>query len=143
MKTLSTHEDLSRKHSVRGPSDRNFGVVFTIFFLLVGIAPLRKHHPVRLWALVLAAVFLAVVALSPALLRPLNKAWMQLGHLLGKVMTPIVTGLLFFLIFAPAGFLMRRLGKDPLRLSFDKGAKSYWIERLPPGPPPEEMANQF
>ncbi|HTA42743.1 MAG TPA: SxtJ family membrane protein [Bryobacteraceae bacterium] len=143
MKTLSTHEDLSRQHSVRGPSDRNFGLVFTAFFLLLGLAPLRKHHPTRLWALVLALAFVVIVAVRPTLLRPLNKAWMELGHLLGRVMTPVVTGLLFFVVFAPAGLVMRLMGKDPLNLSFDKEARSYWIERHPPGPAPEEMANQF
>lgn len=143
MKTLSTHEDLSRQHTVRGPSDRNFGLVFTAFFVLVCLAPLRRHQPVRVWALVPALAFLLVTAVRPGLLRPLNKAWMQLGHLLGKVMTPIVTGLLFFLVFTPAAIVMRLSGKDPLQLSFDKKKNSYWIERRPPGPAPEEMANQF
>jgi hypothetical protein len=143
LKTLTTHEDLSRRHTAKGPSDRNFGVVFAAFFLLVGLAPLRKHQPMRLWAFALSLVFLVLVLVRPVLLRPLNKAWMKLGHLLGLVMTPVVTGLLFFLIFAPVGFLLRFLGKDPLRLSFDRKAQSYWIERVPPGPPPEEMSNQF
>lgn len=143
MAVISTHEDLSRKHTARGPSDRNFGMVFAVFFLLVGVAPLRRHLPVRWWALAVSLVSLIVAIAKPAVLRQLNKAWMQLGHLLGKVMTPVVTGLLFFLVFSPAGFLTRLLGRDSLRLSFDKKAVSYWIERNPPGPPPEEMSNQF
>jgi hypothetical protein len=68
---------------------------------------------------------------------------MQLGRLLGRITTPIVTGLLFYLIFTPAGLIARSLGKDPLRLRFDPRMKSYWQERRPPGPPPEDMANQF
>jgi hypothetical protein len=140
---MAAHEDLSRKHVARGPSNRSFGFVFSAFFLLVGLVPLRRHQPVRLWALALAIVFLAVAILVPALLRPLNRAWMQLGHLLGRVTTPIVTGLLFYLIFTPAGFLARLLGKDPLRLRFDSQVQSYWQERRPPGPPPADMANQF
>jgi hypothetical protein len=140
---MAAHEDLSRKHVARGPSNRSFGFVFSAFFLLVSVAPLRKHHPARLWALVIAVVFLAVAILVPAALAPLNRLWMQLGRLLGRVTTPIVTGLLFFLVFTPAGLLARLLGKDPLRLRFDATASSYWQDRRPPGPPPQDMANQF
>ena len=140
---MAAHEDLSRKHVARGPSNRSFGFVFSAFFLLVGLSPLRKHQPVRLWALALAVGFLGVGILLPALLTPLNRLWMQLGHLLGRVTTPIVTGLLFYVVFTPAGFVARLLGKDPLRLRFDPTASTYWQERRPPGPPPEDMANQF
>src|SRR5579863_1461566 len=140
---MAAHEDLSRKHVAREPSDRNFGFVFTAFFLLAGLAPLRRHQPMRLWALGIAVAFLTVTLLSPGVLKPLNRLWMQLGRLLGRVTTPIVTSLLFYLVFAPAGFLMRLLGNDPLRLNFDAQASSYWQERRPPGPPPEDMANQF
>jgi hypothetical protein len=118
-------------------------MVFAAFFLLVALGPLQRHHPVRWWALAVSLVFLLVAVLKPTLLRHLNKAWMRLGHLLGRVMTPVVTSLLFFLVFSPAGFLSRLLGRDSLRLSFDKNAGSYWVERTPPGPPPEEMSNQF
>jgi hypothetical protein len=140
---MAAHEDLSRKHAVRGSSNRSFGFVFSAFFLLVGLAPLRRHQPLRLWAFALAVVFLVVGILVPGVLAPLNRLWMQLGHLLGRVTTPIVTGLLFYLVFTPAGFLARLLGKDPLRLRFDPKASSYWQERRPPGPPPGDMANQF
>jgi len=140
---MAAHEDLSRKHVARGPSNRNFGFVFSAFFLLLGLAPLRKHQPVRWWALGIAGAFLVATLLVPGLLAPLNRLWMKLGHLLGRITTPIVTGLLFYLVFTPAGFLARLLGKDPLRLRFDAKASSYWQERRPPGPPPEDMANQF
>jgi hypothetical protein len=97
----------------------------------------------RLWALGIAAAFFVVSLASPGVLKPLNRLWMQLGRLLGRITTPIVTGLLFYLVFTPVGYLTRLLGKDPLRLKFDAQAPSYWQERLPPGPPPEDMANQF
>lgn len=140
---MAAHEDLSRQHVARGPSNRSFGFVFSAFFLLLGLSPLRKHQPARLWALAIAVGFLAVGILAPAVLAPLNRLWMQLGRLLGRVTTPIVTGLLFYLVFTPAGFVARLLGKDPLRLRLDPNASSYWQERRPPGPPPEDMANQF
>jgi Na+/H+ antiporter NhaD/arsenite permease-like protein len=143
LKTASTHEDLSRDHAIKGPSDRSFGLVMTGFFLLVGLAPLRHHLPLRLWALGVAVIFLLVSLLWPHVLAPLNKAWMLLGRLLSRIMAPVVTGLLFYLVFTPAGFFYRLLGKDSLRLKPGKDSRSYWIERKPPGPPPEEMINQF
>jgi hypothetical protein len=143
LKTASTHENLSREQAFQGPSDRSFGFVMAAFFLLTGLAPLRHHLPVRLWALGLAVAFLAFAFLQPRILAPLNKAWMLLGRLLSRVMTPIVTGLLFYLVFTPAGFIYRLLRKDSLHLRYDKAARSYWIERHPPGPPPDEMLNQF
>lgn len=140
---MTSHEDLSRQHLVRGPSNRGFGLVFFAFFLLVSLAPLRRHQPFRLWAAGLSAIFLAATLFAPSLLKPLNRGWTALGHLLGRVTTPIVTAGLFFLVFTPAGFLARLLRRNPLRLGFDPTADSYWIERRPPGPRPEDMANQF
>ena len=101
---MAAHEDLSRQTRGSQPVQPQFWVCISRpFFFLVGLAPLRKHHPVRLWAFGVALVFLAVAILVPALLTPLNRLWMQLGRLLGRVTTPIVTGLLFYLIFTPGG----------------------------------------
>jgi hypothetical protein len=140
---MNTHEELTRKHAVRGSSDRNFGLVFSVFFAFVGLAPLLKHHPLRPWALALAGLLLAVTILGPVWLHPLNQGWTKLGLLLGRIVNPIVMGLLFFVVVAPTGLIFRLLGKDPLRLSSDASARSYWIERNPPGPLPHTMANQF
>jgi hypothetical protein len=79
----------------------------------------------------------------PRVLAPLNKLWTKLGLLIYKVMNPIVLGLLFFVTIMPIGLLMRVFGKDFLRMKIDRNAKSYWIERKPPGPPPQSMRNQF
>jgi len=143
LKATSTHEDLSRDHAIQGPSNRSFGLVMAAFFLLVGLAPLRHHQHVRLWSLGLALAFLAFALVRPALLAPLNKAWIALGLLLSRFVNPVVIGLMFYLVFTPVGFLYRLLGRDLLHLSFTKGTGSYWIQRRPPGPPPEEMLNQF
>ena len=140
---MNTHEELTRKHDVRGSSDRAFGLVFAVFCAFVGLAPLWKHRPVRPWALVLSGLFLAIGILRPSWLHPLNQAWMKLGLLLGRIVNPIVMGLLFFVVVAPTALIFRMLGKDPLRLSLDAPADSYWIDRRPPGPSPETMSNQF
>jgi Saxitoxin biosynthesis operon protein SxtJ len=143
MPEVSLHEDFRRKQEGEGGSDRGFGIVFAIFFSLVGLLPLRAHHPVRWWALALAALFLGVALLQPAWLRPLNRVWTKLGLLLGRVVSPVVTGLLFFLVFTPIGLLFRLLKKDPLHLASSAAMSTYWMERQPPGPSPETMRNQF
>jgi len=137
------HEDLRRKQDGRGSSDRGFAFVFAAFFTLFGLLPLRTHHPPRWWAFPISGLFLLIGMLKPVLLRPLNKYWTKLGVLMGRVVSPVVTAVLFYAVVTPTGLLFRLLGKDPLRLSWDTSAASYWIERQPPGPAPETMANQF
>ena len=138
-----THEDFSRKMSEKGPSDRSFGLVFAGFFAVLSLWPLLRGRPPRLWALAVAAVFLLIAATVPALLHPLNRLWMRIGLLIGKVTNPIITGIMFYLVFTPAGYLMQLLGKDLLRLRTDPEAASYWIRREPPGPSPESVRHQF
>ena len=143
MLEVSLHEDFRRKQEGQGCSDRGFGIVFAAFFALVAVLPLRAHHPVRWWALALAGVFLGVALLKSAWLGPLNRLWTKLGILLGRIVSPVVTGLVFFLVVTPIGLLFRILKKDPLRLAWNGAASSYWIDRQPPGPAPETMRNQF
>lgn len=124
-------------------SDRSFGIVFTVFFAVVGCLPLLSGGQPHIWALGVSGAFLLVALAVPKILHPLNVVWMKFAALLNSIVSPIVLGLLFFVTITPIGILMKLLGKDLLRLKFDKGAKSYWIERDPPGPPPESMSNQF
>jgi len=137
------HEDFARKQEGRASSDRAFGVVFAAFFVIVALLPLRHHHPMRLWALPLTAMFLLIALLKPTLLSPLNKYWTKLGLLMGRIVSPVVTAILFYLVVTPTALLFRLMGKNPLRLAFEPQAQSYWIVRRPPGPAPETMANQF
>ena len=137
------HEDLSRQAEVRASSDRAFGLVVAAFFLLIGVWPLKTGASARVWALVIASIFLAVALAFPSSLARLNRWWLGLGVLLQRVVSPVVLGVIFYLTVAPIGVLMRVLGKRPLRLGFDPAAPSYWIERRPPGPAPHTMPNQF
>ena len=141
--SLNFHEDLERAESIRGSSDRTFGLVFAAAALLFGLAPLRHHNHVRLWSVGLAALFLGVALLRPSLLHTFNRWWTRLGLLMGRVVNPIVMAILFFVVFTPVGFLLRLLGKDPLRLKPDAAAESYWIPRTPQRPLPESMPRQF
>ncbi len=137
------HEDLTREEETKISSERGFGIVFAIVFTIVALFPLLDGSRVRWWALALAAGFVAVAYLAPRRLRPLNRLWMKFGLLLHRIVNPLVMGMLFFVTVTPIGLIMRALGKDPLRLAFDRTAETYWIERTPPGPAPDTMKNQF
>ena len=137
------HEDLAREEKVEGSSNRSFGLVFAGFFAIVAAISAWRHGWMWPYATGLAAAFLVVSFAAADILAPLNRAWTKLGLLLGKIVAPIVLGLLFFLSVVPIGLIMRARGKDLLRMKFDRDARSYWIERRPPGPPPETMRKQF
>jgi len=140
---MSSHEDMSREDEVEGSSDRAFGFVFAVVFLIIAAWPLLHSAGPRWWSVGVAAAFALVAIVKPVLLAGANKLWMKFGLLLAKVVSPIALGILFYLVFMPIGLLMRVSGKDPLRLKFDPAATSYWIPREPPGPPPTSMTNQF
>jgi len=137
------HEDLSREQQVEGSSDRSFGLVFSAVFLIVACWPLFHRESPRWWALGVAGVFALIAIGRPALLAVPNRLWTKLGLLLGKIVSPVALGILFYCVLTPIGALMRLIGTDPLRLKLDSSADSYWIGREPPGPPPNSMTNQF
>jgi hypothetical protein len=124
-------------------SNRTFGLVFTAFFALLALLPLLRGHTVRRWALLSSALFLVAAFAAPKILAPLNRAWSALGEFLHAVVNPLVLGVLFYLVFTPFGWVLRRMGKDFLRLRPAPGAPTYWIPRQPPGPPSESMSRQF
>lgn len=137
------HEDLNREQHVEGSSDRVFGLVFAAVFLIVGFWPLLHGGSPRWWSAGVAGLFALVALVKPALLGRMNRLWIRLGTLLGKLVSPVALGILFYGVLAPIGALTRLAGKDPLRLKRDPGAASYWIARKPPGPPADSMTNQF
>jgi hypothetical protein len=139
----TTHERLSVADDIRGPRDRAFGLTFAVVFVLIGVVPLLRGRPVRWWSLATAAVFLGVALLAPRLLAPLNRVWFNLGLLLHRVTNPILMGVVFVTTVTPLAFVLRALGKDPLRLRLDPSASTYWIERRPPGPAPKTMSRLF
>ena len=137
------HEDLSRGQHVESSSNRSFGLVFAAVFLLICLWPLFHREQPRWWALAAATAFALVALLRPTLLAWLNRQWTRLGVLLGKLISPVALGILFYGMITPLGVIARLVGKDPLRLRRDPGASTYWIDRQPPGPPPGSMTRQF
>ena len=141
---MSAHENSTSFDDRDPPSLRSFGITFAVVFAIIGLWPLVWHWlPVRMWALAIAAAFLAVTWLAPSLLSPLNRLWFAFGMLLHKVVNPLVLGLLFVVLVTPLALVMRLFGKRFIPEHFDQGAKSYWIKREPPGPEPETIRNQF
>lgn len=137
------HEDLAREQHVEESSDRGFGLVIAGVCLLVALGPLLHGRAPRWWAFAVASVLALVALVKPVLLSRLNRLWTKLGMLLGKVVSPIALGILFYGVLTPVALMLRLTGKDPLRLKLDPAASSYWIVRKPPGPPPDAMTNQF
>jgi hypothetical protein len=121
-------------------SEKSFGVVFSIVFLIVALHPLINSEDIHVWALVISAVFLLLAYIAPKILSIPNKLWFKFGMLLGSIVAPIVMALVYFVTVLPTGLIMRLLGKDLLKQKLDKNAKSYWIER---SEPMGSMKNQF
>ena len=120
-------------------SNRSFGIVFFVVFLLIGLYPLLKGSDLRIWSITISFIFLSLSLLDSSLLTPLNKLWFKFGLFLGKIISPLIMGFIFFVVVTPIGIIMRLLGKDLLNLKYNK-KKSYWIEKTDPK---SKMKNQF
>lgn len=125
------------------PSNRSFGWTFTGIFVIAGAYGLWRGGAALSWLLPLAALTAVVTLTRAAWLTPLNRAWMKLGELLGRVVSPIMLGVMFFAVFTPAGLAMRLFGRDAMCSRFDPAALSYWVERDPPGPADGSYRNMF
>ncbi|MCX7113269.1 MAG: SxtJ family membrane protein [Proteobacteria bacterium] len=161
------HETFSRQEQPQGSNDREFGVVFSGFFLFLAAlnyfgklpfsfdpatitgCPFWSAYPeladqaLTLSLAAASAIFLLFAVAIPKALAPLNWVWTRFGLVLHKIVSPVVLGVLFFLVFTPIGLIIRLFGNDPLHLRFDSQAQSYWIVRSPSGPEPDSLKNQF
>ena len=127
------------KEKIQISSNRSFGIVFFIVFLIVALYPLLNNENPRIWSLILSVIFLFLGIINSKILNPLNILWFKFGILLGKIVSPIIMGIIFFIVVTPIGFVMRIIGKDLLNLKFNKG-KSYWVKKTGPK---SKMKNQF
>ena len=121
------------------PSNRNFGIVFFVVFLVISLYSLTFGGGVAKWSLAVSIVFLILGLINSKILTPLNRLWFKFGILLGRIVSPIVMALIFFAVVTPIGLIMRLLRKDLLNLKYNK-KKSYWIEK---NGPKSKMKNQF
>jgi len=120
-------------------SNRSFGIVFFIFFLIVSLYPIINNDSLRVWSLIISLAFLILALTNSKILTPLNKIWFKIGIILGKIVSPFIMGIVFFLVVTPTGLIMKLLGKDLLNLKYNN-KNSYWIEKVGPK---SKMKNQF
>jgi hypothetical protein len=120
-------------------SNRSFGIVFFIVFLLIALYPLIYSGEIRVWSAIISLILLALGVLNSKILTPLNKLWFKFGIFLSKIISPLIMGIIFFLVVTPIGLIMRIFGKDVLNLKYNKN-QSYWIEKKDPK---SKMKNQF
>ena len=136
-------QDYAQTEAPELPSNRKFGLFFALIFLLVAAYFFWKGPEYVGALLTIAAVLFSVCAfLLPAVLSPLNQLWFALGILLGKIVNPIVLGLIFFVLLTPVSIVTRLSGRDVLLIRKRK-TQSYWVDRTPPGPEPDSFRNQF
>ena len=124
---------------VKISSNRSFGIVFFLVFLIISLYPLVNNENLRVWSLILSLIFLVLGLIKSKILTPLNKIWFKFGIFLGKIISPFVMGIIFFLVVTPIGILMRILKKDLLNLKINKSL-TYWIDK---SGPKSKMKNQF
>ena len=125
---MKTNLNTAKKKKKLQNSNRNFGILFFIVFLIYALWPLLNNSQLKLWSLITAIIFLLLGFFIPKLLNPLNITWIKFGELLGRIISPVVMAIIFFAIVTPTGLLMRLMGKDLLKLKSSKN-NSYWIKR--------------
>ena len=130
---------MNDKTKIKLPSNKSFGAVFFIVFLLIALYPLINDQDIRVWSFIISLFFLLLGLKNSKILTPLNIIWLKFGLLLGKLVAPIVMGFVFFLVVTPIGIIMKVFKKDLLNLK-NNNFKSYWIEKKEPK---SKMKNQF
>ena len=110
-------------------SEKSFGILFGIIFLIISLWPLLNSNNLRLWSLTVSVIFFSIGFLKPVLLKPINKAWIKFGELLGRIIAPVVMAIVYFLILTPISLLVRLFGKDLIGIKFNNDKSSYWVKR--------------
>ena len=127
------------QNDIKIGSNRNFGITFFIVFFIISLYPLINSENIKIWSLIISIIFLVLGLFNSKLLNPLNRIWFKFGLNMGKIISPIVMGIIFFLVVTPTALIMKLLKKDLLNLKFNKN-NSYWIKK---SGPKSKMKNQF
>ena len=114
--------------NIKISSNKSFGIVFFIVFLIVSIYPIFNSGDLRVWSLIISITFLVLGLLNSFILSPLNKLWFKFGIFLGGIVSPTVMGIVFFGVVTPTSIIMKIFQKNLLGLKKDN-KKTYWIEK--------------
>jgi hypothetical protein len=125
------------------PSNRSFGWTFTAIFVAAGLYGVWNGGAALPWLLPLALATALITITRASWLTPLNRAWMRLGELMGRVVSPLVLGIIFYGVFTPVGVVMRLFGRDAMCRTFEARSPTYWVKRDPPGPADDSFRNMF
>jgi predicted membrane metal-binding protein len=131
------------KSALKIPTDRSFGFTFAVVFGVIGAWLLWRSSRFGLPALSLSALFAVIALTVPRILHPLNVVWMRFGALLNRIVSPVILGVIFLGVFVPVGLWFRISGRDALHRSFERNLRTYWIDRVPPGPTRSNFPRQF
>ena len=129
-----------KQKEIKTGSNKSFGIVFFVIFIIIALWPLLKDENIRVWSIIVSITFLTLGLLNSKILTPLNKLWMRLGILLGSIVSPIVMGVVYFGVVTPIGLIMKLFGKDVLNLKLDKNKPTYWLKK---DEIKSKMKNQF
>ncbi len=129
-----------KQKEIKISSNKSFGLVFFVIFIIIALWPLINDGNIRIWSIIVSIIFLILGLLNSKILTPFNKLWMRLGALLGIIVSPIVMGVVYFGIITPIGLIMKLFGKDVLNLKLDKNKKTYWTLKKKI---PSKMKDQF
>ena len=120
---------IAKDSKIKIGSNRSFGLVFFIVFLIFGLWPLKVGDPINFWLIIISLIFLFLGLMNSKFLSPLNKIWFKFGIILGAIIAPVVMCIIYFLVVTPIGIIMKIMGKDLLNLKYNKSKKTYWIKR--------------
>tara|TARA_Y100001936_G_C16044963_1_gene654031 strand:- start:796 stop:1203 length:408 start_codon:yes stop_codon:yes gene_type:complete len=122
-------QDLRSHHSIESSNERSFGIVFAIFFAILSIYPVINKKDINLYLLILSIIILMIGIFKPSLLYYPNKIWFKFGIFLGKIVSPLVMGIIFFFTVTPTGIIMKLLRKDLLKKKLDVKVRTYWVKK--------------
>ena len=120
---------MNNKSNIRMGSNRNFGLVFFVVFLILGLWPIKNGGEINIFLILISLVFLFLAITKSKFLTPLNKLWFKFGIKLGAIIAPIVMGVVFFLVVTPIGIMMKIIGRDLINKKINKNIKTYWLNR--------------
>ena len=114
-------------NNIKAGSVKSFGIVFFFVFIIIALYPLLNNHEIRVWSLIIGFIFLILGLINSPLLKPLNLIWFKFGLFLGKLIAPIIMGIVYFIVVFPTFLLLKLFKRNYLNIKYERNMSSYWI----------------